>query len=43
MSRVHVRVASSNGVALRLVWESEEWLKQYAKPVTGTGGEEDTP
>ena len=21
------------------VWESEEWLKQYAKPLTGAGGE----
>lgn len=21
------------------VWESEEWLKQYAKPLTGGGGE----
>ena len=20
------------------VWESEEWLKQYAKPLTGAGG-----
>jgi peptidyl-prolyl isomerase E (cyclophilin E) len=25
----------------RLVWESEEWLKQYAKPLSGSGGEED--
>jgi peptidyl-prolyl isomerase E (cyclophilin E) len=24
-----------------LVWESEEWLKQYAKPLSGSGGEED--
>jgi len=22
----------------RAIWESEEWLKQYAKPVTGAGG-----
>ncbi|KAN0123749.1 RNA-binding domain containing protein [Russula decolorans] len=22
----------------RAIWESEEWLKQYAKPLTGAGG-----
>jgi len=22
----------------RAIWESEEWLKQYAKPLTGSGG-----
>jgi hypothetical protein len=36
-------VTSSNEVAIHSVWESEEWLKQYAKPVTGAGGEEETP
>ena len=24
------------------VWESEEWLKQYAKPLAGSGGEGET-
>jgi hypothetical protein len=28
--------------ALLSVWESEEWLKQYAKPLTGAGGEENS-
>jgi len=22
----------------RAIWESEEWLKQYAKPLSGSGG-----
>jgi peptidyl-prolyl isomerase E (cyclophilin E) len=26
-----------------LVWESEDWLKQYAKPLSSDGGEERTP
>lgn len=29
--------------AFHSVWESEEWLKEHAKPLAGSGGEEETP
>ena len=34
-ARTHVVPLTS---FLRLVWESEEWLKQYAKPLARSGG-----
>jgi hypothetical protein len=36
-------MASANEVVPHLVWESEEWLKQYAKPLSGGAGEQDIP